>query len=254
MIEAHNLTKIFRDKKRGQIRAVDGISFRCQPGQIYGLLGANGAGKTTTLRMLATILQPTDGSARVAGFDITEQPEQVRTKIGFLSTATALYGRLTARELVEYFGRLNGLNGGALRRRTDELFALLGISDFVDRRCDKLSTGMKQKVSIARTLVHDPPVMIFDEPTVGLDVMAARTIVGFIRDCRNRGKTVIFSTHVMSEAEKLCDTIGIIHNGKLLAEGTLSELRARSGLDDLEEIFVRMVESSPRGVGPEGSA
>lgn len=254
MIETHNLTKVFRDKKRGQIRAVDGISFRCQPGQIYGLLGANGAGKTTTLRMLATILQPTDGSARVAGFDITEQPEQVRTKIGFLSTATALYGRLTARELVEYFGRLNGLNGGALRRRTDELFALLGISDFADRRCDKLSTGMKQKVSIARTLVHDPPVMIFDEPTVGLDVMAARTIVGFIRDCRDRGKTVIFSTHVMSEAEKLCDTIGIIHNGKLLAEGTLSELRARSGLDDLEEIFVRMVEGSPRGASPEGSA
>jgi sodium transport system ATP-binding protein len=253
MIEAHNLTKVFRDKKRGQIRAVDGVSFRCQPGQIYGLLGANGAGKTTTLRMLATILQPTDGSARVAGFDITEQPEQVRTKIGFLSTATALYGRLTARELVEYFGRLNGLNGGALRRRTDELFALLGISDFADRRCDKLSTGMKQKVSIARTLVHDPPVMIFDEPTVGLDVMAARTIVGFIRDCRNRGKTVIFSTHVMSEAEKLCDTIGIIHNGKLLAEGSLSELRARCGLDDLEEIFVRMVESSPQGAGSEGN-
>ena len=254
MIEAHNLTKVFRDKKRGEIRAVDGISFRCQPGQIYGLLGANGAGKTTTLRMLATILQPTGGSARVAGFDITEQPEQVRTKIGFLSTATALYGRLTARELVEYFGRLNGLNGGTLRRRTDELFALLGISDFADRRCDKLSTGMKQKVSIARTLVHDPPVMIFDEPTVGLDVMAARTIVGFIRDCRDRGKTVIFSTHVMSEAEKLCDTIGIIHNGKLLAEGSLSELRARSGLDDLEEIFVRTVEGSPRGASPEGSA
>ena len=254
MIEAHDLTKVFRDKKRGQIRAVDGVSFRCQPGQIYGLLGANGAGKTTTLRMLATILQPTDGSARVAGFDITEQPEQVRAQVGFLSTATALYGRLTARELVEYFGRLNGLNGGALRRRTDELFALLGISDFADRRCDKLSTGMKQKVSIARTLVHDPPVMIFDEPTVGLDVMAARTIVGFIRDCRNRGKTVIFSTHVMSEAEKLCDTIGIIHNGKLLAEGSLSELRARSGLDDLEEIFVRTVEGSPRGASPEGNA
>lgn len=254
MIEAHDLTKVFRDKKRGEIRAVDGISFRCQPSQIYGLLGANGAGKTTTLRMLATILQPTDGSARVAGFDITEQPEQVRAQVGFLSTATALYGRLTARELVEYFGRLNGLNGGALRRRTDELFALLGISDFADRRCDKLSTGMKQKVSIARTLVHDPPVMIFDEPTVGLDVMAARTIVGFIRDCRDRGKTVIFSTHVMSEAEKLCDTIGIIHNGKLLAEGSLSELRARSGLDDLEEIFVRMVEGSPRGANPEGNA
>ena len=166
MIEATNLTKVFRDRKGGDIRAVHGISFRCQPGQIYGLLGANGAGKTTALRLLATILRPTNGTARVAGFDIREQPEKVRANVGFLSTATALYGRLTARETVEYFGRLNGLNGDKLRRRTEELFALLGINEFADRRCDKLSTGMKQKISIARTLVHDPPVMIFDEPTL----------------------------------------------------------------------------------------
>jgi len=244
MIEAQQLTKTFRDRKRGEIHAVERVSFCCQPGQIYGLLGANGAGKTTTLRMLATILQPSDGTAKVAGFDIVEQPERVRASVGFLSTATALYGRLTARETVEYFGRLNGLNGGALRQRTDELFKLLEIGEFADRRCDKLSTGMKQKVSIARTLVHDPPVMIFDEPTVGLDVMTARTIVGFIRDCRARGKTVIFSTHVMSEAEKLCDTIGIIHDGRLLAEGTLAELRQRAGLEDLEEIFVHTVEAA----------
>jgi len=244
MIEAQELTKTFRDRKRGEIHAVDRVSFCCQPGQIYGLLGANGAGKTTTLRMLATILQPSDGTARVAGFDVVEQPERVRASVGFLSTATALYARLTARETVEYFGRLNGLRGGPLRQRIDELFRLLEIGEFADRRCDKLSTGMKQKVSIARTLVHDPPVMIFDEPTVGLDVMTARTIVGFIRDCRTRGKTVIFSTHVMSEAEKLCDTIGIIHNGRLLAEGTLAELRQRAGMDDLEEIFVRTVEAA----------
>ena len=241
MIEALGLTKIFCDKKRGEIRAVDNVSFTCRPGQIYGLLGANGAGKTTTLRMLATILQPTEGTARVAGYDVIEQPEKVRASIGFLSTATALYGRLTARETVEYFGRLNGMEEAALRKRTDELFRLLEVGEFTDRRCDKLSTGMKQKVSIARTLVHDPPVMIFDEPTVGLDVMAARTIVGFIRDCRARGKTVVFSTHVMSEAQKLCDTIGIIHNGKLLAEGTLAELRARYRESDMEEIFVRVV-------------
>jgi sodium transport system ATP-binding protein len=244
MIEAQGLTKTFRDRKRGPIHAVERVSFRCQPGQIYGLLGANGAGKTTTLRMLATILQPTEGTACVAGFDVVAEPERVRASVGFLSTATALYGRLTARETVEYFGRLNGLNGGALGRRIDELFQLLEIGEFADRRCDKLSTGMKQKVSIARTLVHDPPVMIFDEPTLGLDVMTARTIVGFIRDCRARGKTVIFSTHVMSEAEKLCDTIGIIHNGRLLAEGTLAELRQRSGLADLEDIFVRTVETA----------
>src|SRR3989454_7873286 len=241
MIEARNLSKQFQDKKRGVVRAVENVSFRCQPGQIYGLLGANGAGKTTTLRMLATILEPTDGTAIVAGYDIVEQPEKVRANVGFLSTATALYARLTAQEMVEYFGRLNGLDEATLKRRIDEIFGRLDMDGFRDRRCDKLSTGMKQKVSIARTLVHDPPVMIFDEPTLGLDVMTARTIVGFIRECRQNGKTVIFSTHVMSEAEKLCDTIGIIHNGRILAEGTLAELRQRYGEQDLEEIFVRVV-------------
>ena len=242
MIEASNLTKVFRDRKRGEIHAAAGINLRCQGGQIYGLLGANGAGKTTTLRLLATILRPTEGTALVAGFDIRGQPDKVRANIGFLSTATALYDRLTARETVEYFGRLNGLSGETLRQRVEELFALLDIHEFGDRRCDKLSTGMKQKVSIARTLVHDPPVMIFDEPTLGLDVLAARTIAGFIRDCRSRGKTVIFSSHVMSEVEKLCDRIGIIHNGRLLADGTMVELRQRTGQVDLEEIFVRTVE------------
>jgi sodium transport system ATP-binding protein len=241
MIEAQGLTKIFYDRKRGEIRAVDHVNFRALPGQIYGLLGANGAGKTTTLRMLATILQPTEGTAKVAGFDIVSEPERVRQHVGFLSTATALYGRLTAEEMVAYFGRLHGMNGETLRRRIDELFSALGMNEFRDRRCDKLSTGMKQKVSIARTLVHDPPVMIFDEPTLGLDVMTARTIVSFIRDCRARGKTVIFSTHVMSEAQKLCDTIGIIHNGTLRAEGTLGQLQQRYGEQDLEEIFVRAV-------------
>ncbi|OLC85866.1 MAG: ABC transporter ATP-binding protein [Acidobacteria bacterium 13_1_40CM_4_61_5] len=241
MIEARGLCKRFQDKKRGEIRAVEGVSFRCLPGQIYGLLGANGAGKTTTLRMLATILEPTDGTAIVAGYDIVEQSEKVRANVGFLSTATALYPRLTAQEMVEYFGRLNGLDEATLKRRIDEIFGRLDMDGFRDRRCDKLSTGMKQKVSIARTLVHDPPVMIFDEPTLGLDVMTARTIVEFIHECRNRGKTVIFSTHVMSEVEKLCDNIGIIHDGKLLAEGPLRELRAKYGEQDLEEIFVKVV-------------
>ena len=245
MIEARLLCKQFQDKKRGAIRAVDGVSFRCQPGQIYGLLGANGAGKTTTLRLLATILEPTEGTALVAGYDVVTQPEKVRASVGFLSTATALYGRLSAREMVEYFGRLHGLEEALMRRRIGEIFRWLEMEDFRDRRCDKLSTGMKQKVSIARTLVHDPPVMIFDEPTLGLDVMAARMIVNFIRECRQQGKTVIFSTHVMSEAEKLCDTIGIIHNGRLLAEGTPAQLGERYGGGDLEETFVRAVESEP---------
>ncbi len=249
MIEARSLSKRFQDKKRGEIRAVDGVSFRCEPGKIYGLLGANGAGKTTTLRMLATILEPTDGTAIVAGYDVVEQPEKVRANVGFLSTATALYPRLTAQEMVEYFGRLNGLDEVTLKKRVDEIFARLEMDGFRERRCDKLSTGMKQKVSIARTLVHDPVVMIFDEPTLGLDVMTARTIVTFIRECRDRGKTVIFSTHVMSEVEKLCDTIGIIHGGKLLAEGTLAHLRAKYGEQDLEEIFVKIV--GPLQVGAE---
>ncbi len=241
MIDARSLSKRFQDKKRGEIRAVDNVSFTCQPGKIYGLLGANGAGKTTTLRMLATILEPTDGTAIVSGFDVVEHPEKVRANIGFLSTATALYPRLSAQEMVEYFGRLNGLDEPTLKKRIDDIFQRLNMNDFRDRRCDKLSTGQKQKTSIARTLVHDPPVMIFDEPTTGLDVMTARTIIGFIADCRDRGKTVIFSTHIMSEVERLCDHIGIIHGGKLLEEGTLTELRAKHNEHNLEEIIVKVV-------------
>ena len=241
MIDARSLSKRFQDKKRGEIRAVDNVSFTCEPGKIYGLLGANGAGKTTTLRMLATILEPTDGTAIVCGYDVVDSPEKVRANVGFLSTATALYPRLTAQEMVEYFGRLNGLDEATLKKRIDDIFARLDMNTFRDRRCDKLSTGMKQKTSIARTLVHDPPVMIFDEPTTGLDVMTARTIIGFIADCRDRGKTVIFSTHIMSEVERLCDHIGIIHGGKLLEEGTLSELRAKHNEHNLEEIIVKVV-------------
>jgi sodium transport system ATP-binding protein len=242
MIEAQNLVKRFRDRKRGTVCAVDHVSFSCRPGQIYGLLGANGAGKTTVLRILATILEPSEGTALVAGYDAAHDPQKVRACVGFLSTATALYARLSALEMVQYFGRLHGLDEATLRQRIDSIFDRLEMNDFRDRRCDKLSTGMKQKVSIARTLVHDPTVMIFDEPTVGLDVMAARAIIGFIRECRDSGKTVIFSTHVMSEVEKLCDHIGIIHAGKLMAEGTLAELRERFKLHDLEDIFVKVVE------------
>jgi sodium transport system ATP-binding protein len=241
MIEARGLSKRFQDKKRGEIRAVDNITFTCHPGKIYGLLGANGAGKTTTLRMLATILEPTDGTAIICGHDVVDDPEKVRANVGFLSTATALYPRLTAQELVEYFGRLNGLDEATLKKRVDDIFNRLDMNSFRDRRCDKLSTGMKQKTSIARTLVHDPPVMIFDEPTTGLDVMTARSIITFISDCRSQGKTVIFSTHIMSEVERLCDSIGIIHDGKLLAEGTLADLRSKYAEHNLEEIIVKVV-------------
>ncbi len=245
MIEARNLTKTFRDKKRGEVHAAAGISFRVEPGQIYGLLGANGAGKTTTLRMLATLLQPTSGGATVAGFEITREPGRVRARVGFLAASTALYARLTAREMIAYFGRLNGLTDAAIATRTRQLADELDMHEFLDRRCDTFSTGMKQKTSIARTLIHDPAVMIFDEPTVGLDVMTARAIVRFVRECRDRGKTVIYSTHVMSEVEKLCDRVGIIHDGRLLAAGTLAELGVRAGERNMEDVFVQIVGGEP---------
>ena len=240
MIEAHNLTKTFHDKKRGEVHAAENVSFRVAPGQIYGLLGANGAGKTTTLRMLATLLKPTRGHAIVGGHDVVTAPEKVRAHVGFLAASTALYGRLTAREMIAYFGKLNGLTDRAIRERTAKLADELEMHEFLDRRCDKFSTGMKQKTSIARTLIHDPAVMIFDEPTLGLDVMTARAIVRFVKECRARGKTVIYSTHVMSEVEKLCDVVGVIHGGRLLAEGTLPALRARYREQDMEEIFVKI--------------
>ncbi len=246
MIDARHLIKVFHDKKRGEIRAVDDISFVCEPGRIYGLLGANGAGKTTTLRLLATLLKPTSGAATVAGHDIGAEPARVRASLGFLAASTALYARLTARETITYFGRLNGMDDATIAARIARLAAELEMHEFLDRRVDKFSTGMKQKTSIARTLIHDPAVLIFDEPTLGLDVMAARTIVRFVRDCRARGKTVIYSTHIMSEVEKLCDTIGIIHDGRLLAAGTLAELRTLHGENDLEEIFVKIVTGAGR--------
>lgn len=241
MIEATLLTKVFRDRKKGEIRAVDSVSFRVEPGRIYGLLGANGAGKTTTLRLIATLLRPTRGTVVVGGHDVVKEPGKVRASVGFLAASTALYARLTAREMIAYFGRLNGMGEAALRSRIAALSEQLGMGDFLDRRCDDLSTGMKQKTSIARTIVHDPQVLIFDEPTLGLDVMTARAVLGFVRECRGRGKTVVFSTHVMSEAEKLCDTIGIIHGGTLRAEGTLAQLLERTGETDLEECFVKIV-------------
>lgn len=240
MIVARQLTKVFRDKKRGEIRAVDAVSFTCEPGRIHGLLGANGAGKTTTLRMLATLLAPTSGEAKVAGHDVATEAAAVRARVGFLAASTALYGRLTARETIAYFGRLHGMSDERIARRTAELSDELGMEDFLDRRVDTFSTGMKQKTSIARTLVHDPEVLILDEPTLGLDVMAARGIVRFVKDCRARGKTVVYSTHIMSEVEKLCDRVGIIHGGRLLADGTPQELRERYGERDLEDVFVKV--------------
>ncbi|HWP30116.1 MAG TPA: ATP-binding cassette domain-containing protein [Fimbriimonadales bacterium] len=252
MVEVHNLVKHFREKKRGIVRAVDGVSFECKPGEIFGLLGANGAGKTTLLRMLATILTPTSGTATIHGYDLVKQPEDVRRSIGFMSTTTALYARLTAKEMIEYFGKLYGLSNNTLRKRTKEVIEFLEIGEFQDRLCDKLSTGEKQRVSLARTILHDPPVLFFDEPTSGLDVIASRTIMDFILDCRNLGKTVLFSTHIMSEAERVCNRIAVIHEGKIAAIGTMDELRALTGEERLELVFLSLV--TKKGMNHEGMA
>ena len=240
-VRVDGLRKTFYDESRGEVHAVDGITFHCRPGEIFGLLGANGAGKTTTLRMLSTVLQPTGGSASIMGHDVVEEPEAVRRSLGFYSASTALYPRLTARETLEFFARINGFPRAGVKARVEELVERFGISEYQGARVEKLSSGMKQKVSIARTVAHDPPVLIFDEPSVGLDVIAALEMQRVIGRIRDEGKAIIFSTHVMSEAERLCDRIAILHRGQILATGTLDQLREGSGQHYLEDIFVHHV-------------
>lgn len=249
MIHVERLTKHYADLRRGRFVALDGISFRAMPGQIYGLLGPNGAGKTTALRILSTVLRPSGGRATVNGFDVLTQSSQVRRKIGFMSANTAVYDRMTAWEMVEYFGRLHGIADALLRERMESLFDRLQMNDIRDLLGAKMSTGMKQKVSIARSLVHDPPVLIFDEATAGLDVLVARTLLETVAELRDQGKCVLFSTHIMREAEKLCDRIGIIHRGRLLAEGTLDELRDQHHQRDLEELFFQLILRHDEHVG-----
>ncbi len=240
-VVVRGLAKTFYDEARGEVRAVQGIDFECRAGEIFGLLGANGAGKTTTLRMLSTVLAPTAGSATILGLDVIADAPSVRKNIGFYSASTALYPRLTARETIEFFGRINQYPADKIHQRVGFLIERFGIAKYADARVDKLSTGMKQKVSIARTVAHDPPLLIFDEPTVGLDVLNALEMQDVIREFRTQGKTILFSTHIMSEAEKLCDRIAIIHDGRILACNTLDGLRRITGAHYLEDIFVHYV-------------
>lgn len=250
-VRVSDLRKTFYEESRGEVRAVDGVTFDCHPGEVFGLLGANGAGKTTTLRMLSTVLKPTGGRATLMGHDIATEPEAVRRSLGFYSASTALYPRLTARETIEFFTRINGYPKDRVEARVEELVRRFGITEYESSRVDKLSSGMKQKVSIARTVAHDPPVLIFDEPTVGLDVMNALEMVKVIRELKEEGKTIIFSSHIMSEVEKLCDRIGILHRGTLLALGTLDELRDATGEHYLEDVFLHFVKEAE---GIEGEA
>jgi sodium transport system ATP-binding protein len=253
VIHVEKLCKSFLDYQRGWVSAVRDVSFDCRPGEIFGLLGPNGAGKTTTLRILSTVLKPTGGRAIVAGHDVVAEPQAVRSSIGYMSASTGIYDRMTAWELVEYFGRLYGLSPDHLHERMEKIFDWLKMDDFRDVLGSKMSTGMRQKVSIARTIVHDPPVLIFDEPTSGLDVLVQRVVLQKILELRDLGKTIVFSTHSMHEVEKLCERVAIIHKGELQAMGTPRELLERFDQPDLEELFFTLVERADAAAVPAGS-
>jgi sodium transport system ATP-binding protein len=226
----------------GALHAVDDLTLSVAPGEIYGLLGPNGAGKTTALRMLAGLLAPSSGRALVAGLDAASL--EARARLGFLSGSTGLYARLTVRETLRYFGRIHGMSDVALDRRIDMLGGWLGLSGLLNRRCENLSTGERQRVSLARTVLHDPPVLILDEPTNGLDVLASRALRDFVGQERVRGKAVIFSTHYLTEAELLCDRIGLLFRGRLLREGTPRDIRAECGATSLEEAFLHLADGA----------
>ncbi len=232
-IQVENLSKIY-----GRVRAVDGASFSCRRGEVFGLLGPNGAGKSTTLRVLATVIRPTGGRALVAGYDVTRAPGEVRRRIGVLPEQTGVYQRLTARECVRYFGRLHGVPAARLEATIEELLGTLGLTEDADRPTGQFSRGMRQKVAIAQALVHAPEVVFLDEPTAGLDVLSARAVREVIARLRAEGRCVVLSTHVMDEAERLCDRVGVIHRGRIVAEGPVGEVR---GANRLEEIFVQLV-------------
>ncbi|MCK9489381.1 MAG: ATP-binding cassette domain-containing protein [Xanthomonadales bacterium] len=238
MIQVADLRKAF-----GTVKAVDGVSFTAHDGQITGLLGPNGAGKTTTLRMLYTLMKPDAGSIRIDQVDALAQPLAARQRMGVLPDAKGLYKRLSARENIEYFGRLQGLDEASLRRRTDELIAALDLGEIADRRSEGFSQGQRVKTAIARALIHSPANVLLDEPTNGLDVMATRAMRRFLTGLRDAGHCVLFSSHIMQEVSALCDRIVVIARGRVVADGTPDELRAQTGNDNLEDAFVSVIGS-----------
>ncbi|APC40242.1 ABC transporter ATP-binding protein [Clostridium estertheticum] len=237
MLEVKNLTKKFKN-----FTAVEGVSFVVNGGEILGLIGENGAGKTTIMRMLATMLKVTEGEGKIAGHDLVKEPESIRGEIGILfGGEVGLYDRLTARENIMYFAQLNGMSEGDAKKSIEELKRELEMSEFIDKRVGKFSRGMKQKVAIARSIVHKPSVMLFDEPSTGLDVSATRLIQDFIFKCKSEGKAIVFSSHSMTEIEKLCDRVVIIHKGKVVEHGTISDLKAKYNNEDMEDVFVNLI-------------
>lgn len=250
MIKVENLSKTFKLSAKQQkeynttdavATPVNGISFTCQPGRVFSLLGPNGAGKTTTLRMISTIVQPTGGSVTICGFDAVQQSNEVRKRIGFLTGSTGLYERLTPDEVLKYYADLNDVSKADFESRKKQYYDLLDMHDFAGKRIGQLSTGMKQKVSITRTMIHNPDVVVFDEPTSGLDVITAENIIKLIRNCKTEGKTVIFSSHIMSEVDLLCDDLAIINKGNLLYNDTMDNFRANMKTESLTEEFIRIV-------------
>jgi sodium transport system ATP-binding protein len=239
MIEFDGLSKAY-----GDAVAVRDLSLAVRPGEVYALLGANGAGKTTALRCLATLLRPTAGTARIEGFDAVSQPLEVRRRLGFLAASMGLYARLTPRETLAYFASLHGIEGARAQAAVEEGVETFGLAAFADRQCGRLSTGQRQRVSIARAVVHDPPALVLDEPTLGLDVLSGEAIHRFVERARERGRAVIFSTHQMSEVELLADRVGVIAGGRLVAEGTAEEIVARTGERTLARAFLRLVEAA----------
>lgn len=237
MIEVRGLTKRF-----GKLKAVDDVSFEVAAGEVYGLLGPNGAGKTTTLRMLATLIGVDSGAATVNGFDVKKEDEQVRRSIGVVNGGMGLYDRLTGAEILDYYGKLYGMKPAEVQARVRVLDELLGLGDTLKRRTGDFSTGMAQKIVIARAVLHDPPVIFFDEATSGLDVMARRAVLNFVKAYPSQGRAVIYSTHVMNEVEELCDRVGIIYQGRMVAEGTPGTLEQQTGSKNLEQAFFKVTE------------
>jgi len=246
MIEIHDLKKVFENKKKGSVsykEALKGISFECKPGEIFGLLGPNGAGKTTALRCISTLIKPTDGSITVNGYDVLKEERKVRSIIGFLTSDMKLDGFFTPDYMMDYFGHLNKMTPEDIADRKEVLIKELHMEEFRHKKIDKLSTGMKQKTSIAISLIHDPDIIIFDEPTNGLDVITAKNVTDFLKKYAKEGKTVLISTHIMSVAEQICDKIGIIIEGLIKELGTLEEIVKSNNTDNLEDVFFKYLEA-----------
>jgi ABC-2 type transport system ATP-binding protein/sodium transport system ATP-binding protein len=245
MIQVRELTKRFPLAHGGELLAVDAVSFAVRPGEVYGLLGPNGAGKTTTIRMILGLLQPTSGEATIAGFTSASHPDEVKRRVGFVSATSGLYQWLSVREMLLYFADLYGTPQEQAEDELTRLSRLLDMRELLDRRCATLSTGQKQRVHLARALIHQPPVLLLDEPTIGLDVLGSQVIVEYVGLLRDRGKAGIITTHRLDEAERLCDRFGLMHRGRIVREGSLPELRAATGCENLVEMFLKLADVQP---------